>query len=201
MRIFGRFLFSLYLWTVVVSVTGVVSSLILLSFPLALFDRDRRIAHKLGSLWGILLFKLNPFWRLRIVGREKLRNTQGYVLVANHMSLSDIVCLFTLNHQFKWLAKKTLFQIPFLGWSMGVMRYISLERGQHGSHPNQDREQRRTKGELFIIGVWIPQILRHRKIYGFIPEVTGLDREQASQEDDEAQDGERYPAEFLETAS
>ena len=140
MKVFGQFLFSLYLWTVVISVTGFVSTLILLSFPLALFDRERRIAHKLGGLWGVLLFKLNPFWRLRIVGRERLRNHRSYVLVANHLSLSDIVCLFTLNHQFKWLAKKSLFQIPFLGWSMGVMRYIRLERGQHGSIKKSYRE-------------------------------------------------------------
>lgn len=49
------------------------------------------------------------------------------------MSLSDIVCLFALRRQFKWLAKKSLFRIPFLGWSMQVMGYIPLERGRYGS--------------------------------------------------------------------
>lgn len=133
MREFRGFLFSLYLWTAVVSVTAFISTLILLSFPLALFDRQRRLAHGLGTLWGNILLRVNPFWRLRVVGAGRIRNDKSYVLVANHSSLSDIVCLFSLGHPFKWLAKKSLFQIPFLGWAMWVMRYISLERGQYGS--------------------------------------------------------------------
>ena len=128
-----NFLFSLYLWTVVVSVTGFISTLILLSFPLALFDRERRLAHRLGTWWGNWLLGVNPFWHLRVVGAGRIRNDRSYVLVSNHASLSDIVCLFSLGHPFKWLAKKSLFQIPFLGWAMKVMRYISLERGQYGS--------------------------------------------------------------------
>jgi len=133
MKKIGSFLFSLYLWIVVGTLTALISTLILFSFPFALFDRDRRWAHRLGVVWGTLLIQLNPFWRVRIVGAERIRKKEGYVLVANHASLSDIVCLFTINHQFKWLAKKSLFKIPFLGWSMGVMGYIPLERGKHGS--------------------------------------------------------------------
>lgn len=133
MKSLGPFLFSLYLWTVVCVVTVLVSTLIILSLPLALFDPDRRLAHKLGVFWGVILSKLNPFWQLEIVGRKKIRKNQSYILAANHASLSDIICLFALDHQFKWLAKKSLFSVPFLGWAMQVMGYISLERGQHGS--------------------------------------------------------------------
>ena len=133
MRKIGSFLFSLYLWIMVAAVTVGVSSLILLSFPLALFDRQRRWAHRLGTVWGTLLIRLNPTWHLRITGRGKIQKEKSYVLVANHASLADIVCLFNLNHQFKWLAKKSLFRIPFLGWSMAAMGYVSLERGKHGS--------------------------------------------------------------------
>ena len=129
----GRFLLSLYLWVMVGAVTVVIASLIILSFPLGLIDRSRRLAHALGTLWGRTLLKLNPMWQLRIKGKERLRKNKSYVLVANHASLADIVCLFAIGHQFKWLAKKSLFRIPFLGWAMSVMRYIPLERGRHGS--------------------------------------------------------------------
>ena len=133
MKTIGRFLFSLYLWTVVVSITCLISSLILLSSPLILFDRSRRLAHRLGTIWGTSLLGLNPFWKLRIVGADQIQKEKSYVLVANHVSLADIVCLFSLHHQFKWLAKKSLFKIPFLGWSMGAMGYIPLERGKYES--------------------------------------------------------------------
>lgn len=128
-----NFLFSLYLWAAVVLATGLISTLILLSFPLALLDRKRRFAHRLATLWGTLLLGANPFWRLRVAGKRRIRHDKSYVLVSNHSSLSDIVCLFSLGHQFKWLAKKSLFRIPFLGWAMKVIGYISLERGQYGS--------------------------------------------------------------------
>ena len=136
----GRFLLSLYLWTVVGAVTVVVSSLILLSFPFALFDRARRLAHGLGTVWARSLLKLNPLWDLRIDGREYLQRGRGYVIVSNHASLADIVCLFTIGHQFKWLAKKSLFYVPFLGWAMSVMGYVPLERGRHGSIRKSYRE-------------------------------------------------------------
>ncbi len=140
MSIIGRFLFSLYLWIVVILITTLVSSLILLSFPLALVDPHRRLAHRLGTVWGTLLLKLNPFWRFQRVGARHVQKGKSYVIVANHSSLSDIVCLFSLNHPFKWLAKKSLFQIPFLGWAMSVMQYIPLERGRHRSIRESYRE-------------------------------------------------------------
>lgn len=140
MRRLQNLLLSFYLWTVVVLVTGFISALILLSFPLAIFDHERRLAHRLGSLWGSLLQQANPFWKLRVTGAGRIRPGRSYVLVSNHSSLADIVCLFSLGHQFKWLAKKSLFQIPFFGWAMRVMRYIPLERGRHGSIRESYRE-------------------------------------------------------------
>lgn len=128
-----RSLLSFYTWSVVALVTALISSLILLTYPLALIDPKRRWAHWLGSLWGFLLVRLNPLWQFRMVGLKRIKREQSYILVSNHASLADIVCLFTLGHQFKWLAKKSLFRIPFLGWAMQAMGYIQLERGHYGS--------------------------------------------------------------------
>ncbi len=133
MQTIGRFLAALYLWTYAVLITVFFSTLIVLSWPLAFFDPTRRFAHSLGSLWAHSLVKFNLFWDFRVEGVHYLKKDQSYVLVANHASLTDILCLFLLNHHFKWLAKKSLFQIPFFGWAMRVMRYIPLERGQYGS--------------------------------------------------------------------
>lgn len=133
MKIIGHLLRSLYLWGAVITVTCLVSTLILCSLPLSLLDRDRRWPHWLGTLWADALIRMNPFWRLRVIGRQRIQKNRGYVLVANHSSLADIVCLFSIRCQFKWLAKKSLFPIPFLGWAMWAMGSIPLERGRHGS--------------------------------------------------------------------
>ena len=126
-------IFTLYLWGLVGGVTVIVSSLILILYPISFFDPQRRLAHSLGTFWANCLIRLNPYWRLRVVGKNRIRKNQSYVLVSNHLSLADIVSLFSMGHPFKWVAKKSLFRVPFLGWAMSVMRYIPLERGRHWS--------------------------------------------------------------------
>lgn len=128
-----RILLSVYLWIAVIVVTVGVTSLIVLVWPLALVDPSRRTAHSLGTLWAFLLSRLHPLWRFQSLGIDKLKKNQAYVLVSNHASLSDIVCLFALHHPFRWLAKRSLFYIPFLGWAMKSMGSIPLVRGRHGS--------------------------------------------------------------------
>ena len=128
-----RILFSVYLWIAVILVTVGVTTLIVLSWPLALADRSRRFAHSLGAVWAYLLLHVNPLWHFETLGIKKLKKNQAYVLISNHASLSDIVCLFSLRHPFRWLAKRSLFYIPFLGWAMKAMGSIPLERGRHGS--------------------------------------------------------------------
>ncbi len=96
-------------------------------------DRRRTLAHRIGIWWGCTLIRLNPFWRLRTSGVHHLHPKRAYVLVCNHQSLADIVILYALRRQFKWLAKRSLFTVPFLGWSMRLVGYIPLERGHQGS--------------------------------------------------------------------
>lgn len=96
-------------------------------------DRKDRFTYRLANLWGQLIANVNPLWKVKITGAHHIKNNRGYVIVANHTSLGDIVCLFCLGKHFKWVAKSSLFKIPFFGWSMSLLRYISLSRGRHGS--------------------------------------------------------------------
>jgi 1-acyl-sn-glycerol-3-phosphate acyltransferase len=55
---------------------------------------------------------------------------KSYILVSNHQSTFDIFALLGyLPIQFRWTAKAELFHLPFLGWSMSRIGYISIERG------------------------------------------------------------------------
>jgi 1-acyl-sn-glycerol-3-phosphate acyltransferase len=49
-------------------------------------------------------------------------------MVSNHQSGADIIVLFLLWAHFKWVAKTSLFYYPFIGWTMWLNRYISLDR-------------------------------------------------------------------------
>ncbi len=97
------------------------------------FDRNGRVLHLYSCFWAQLFFYLNPAWRLRVEGREKLPWHGAAVLVSNHASLADILVLFGLYRPFKWVSKASNFRLPFIGWNMSLNRYIPLVRGDPDS--------------------------------------------------------------------
>ena len=125
---------SIYVWLLIAFLTIIFSTLIIItSLFLRPFDPARSTANQLAVLWGKSIVWFNPFWKLKIQGKGYISKRQSYVLVANHMSLSDIICLFCIDRHFKWVARDSLFTIPFFGWAMSALGYIRLKRGQHGS--------------------------------------------------------------------
>jgi 1-acyl-sn-glycerol-3-phosphate acyltransferase len=117
----------------------VVSSLLLFPVALAiwlvtvLFDKRLVLLHRFTCFWASLYSWLNPVWRVRIEGREKIRPGIAYVMVANHQSLLDILVLFRLFRHFKWVSKIENFRVPCIGWNMSLNRYIKLRRGDRES--------------------------------------------------------------------
>jgi len=117
----------------------VVSSILL--FPVALliwavtvlFDRRLVALHQFTCFWASLYSWLNPVWRVRIEGREKIAPDVAYVMVVNHQSLLDILVLFRLFTHFKWVSKIENFRVVFVGWNMSLNRYIKLRRGDKDS--------------------------------------------------------------------
>ncbi|MDP6243496.1 MAG: lysophospholipid acyltransferase family protein, partial [Myxococcota bacterium] len=97
------------------------------------FDRQKRILHLFTCFWASLYTWFNPAWPVSIEGREKLRSQPARVLVANHLSLLDILILFRLFSHFKWVSKIENFRVPFIGWNMKLNGYIELKRGDRSS--------------------------------------------------------------------
>ena len=78
----------------------------------------------------------SPFWHLKVEGKENVAPGKTYVIVSNHQSLLDILIVLSglpRHTHFKFLAKKELFPIPFLGWHMSLAGYIPLDRKSHES--------------------------------------------------------------------
>jgi 1-acyl-sn-glycerol-3-phosphate acyltransferase len=124
----------------------IVSSVTL--FPLAVliwmltapYDRRLLLLHRFTCFWASLYTWLNPAWRVRIEGREKIDRDTAYVMVANHQSLLDILVLFRLFVHFKWVSKIENFRVVFVGWNMSLNRYIKLRRGDRTSGENMMKE-------------------------------------------------------------
>ena len=113
----------------------------ILLYPVALliwavtlpFDRRKVLLHKFTCFWASLYSWLNPAWPVTIEGRERIRRGEAYVMVANHLSLLDILVIFRLFSHFKWVSKIENFRVPFIGWNMSLNRYIKLKRGDRAS--------------------------------------------------------------------
>lgn len=97
------------------------------------FDRRRVVLHLYSCAWGTLYVVANPLWRVRFEGREKLPWRTPAVLVANHLSMLDILVVYGLFRPFKWVAKAELFRVPFVGWNMWLNDYVPIRRGDRES--------------------------------------------------------------------
>ena len=113
----------------------------ILLFPIALlifvvtapFDRRRWLLHRFTCFWASLYTWLNPVWPVEIHHRDRLYEAGPTVLVANHLSLVDILVLFRLHSHFKWVSKQENFRVPLIGWNMRLCGYVPLQRGNRGS--------------------------------------------------------------------
>ncbi len=67
--------------------------------------------------------------RVEIEGLENIDPSRPQLLVANHSGLHDILSLAAcLPIQFRWVAKRSLFRVPFMGWHMRRSGYIPIDR-------------------------------------------------------------------------
>ncbi len=92
------------------------------------------------SVTGNLAFNISKLWawtmlivtgvKVRITGREKIKEGQQYVIISNHQSQYDILALVTsLQIQFRWVIKKELLYVPLFGWALYAAKNVFIDRG------------------------------------------------------------------------
>ena len=123
-------------WGVAAVTMPVLFLLAVLLFAVtAPLDPDRRVLHAFVCRTCHLYLRVNPFWRVRVEGRERIPPGAS-VLVVNHQSLADVAACMGLHRPFKFVSKASLFSLPLVGWTMSLLRYVRLERGR----PHSTRE-------------------------------------------------------------
>jgi 1-acyl-sn-glycerol-3-phosphate acyltransferase len=94
----------------------------------SLFETSGRRQVAIARAWARMLLRVS-FVRLKIEGLEKIDPNGSYVFVANHLSYMDTpVILASIPVQFRFMAKKGLFKIPFLGYHLSRAGHISVPR-------------------------------------------------------------------------
>ena len=114
----------------IISWINLLCSTIILStvaIIVSFFDNKGSGAHLVGRFWAGCHLKVSGI-KVVVKGLEHLTNPP-YVFMCNHQSALDIYTLQAfLPYSFKWIAKRQLFKIPFIGWAMGRTGYISIDR-------------------------------------------------------------------------
>lgn len=99
-----------------------------LNLFVSLFDDGGYKQVSIARFWSKVLMKIAGV-RLAIGGLEKIDPKGSYVFVCNHLSYMDTpVVLGSIPVQFRFLAKKSLFSIPFLGYHLHRAGHISVPR-------------------------------------------------------------------------
>lgn len=137
----SRTIESFIVWSVCTVLTVLLYFVMLIvsivTYP---FDRQRRLAHAQCFWWADAVVKLNPYWDISVSGLENIDKNKTYIVIANHQSLADIVVVYKTKMQFKWVAKESLFKVPFIGWSLSLAKHIKLARGEFSSIKKVYRE-------------------------------------------------------------
>ena len=123
-----KILYILYQYLIgfplIIVVTLFTALLTIICFPW----RNGKLPRTVQVFWSrsVLWLLLVP---IKVTGRENVDPNQSYVFVANHQSFLDVFAVYGwLPTNFKWLMKKELRKIPFVGTACAVAGHIFVDR-------------------------------------------------------------------------
>jgi 1-acyl-sn-glycerol-3-phosphate acyltransferase len=99
-----------------------------------------------STSWPVLPEERLWFWRLafpmvrtvasflapwRLEGAERIPRGRGFILVSNHVNWKDPPWIeFALGRAIRYMAKRELFGVPFLGWMLRQIGSFPVRRGE-----------------------------------------------------------------------
>lgn len=78
--------------------------------------------------WGRLIIFIT-LSRVKVVGIENIDQSQSYIIVCNHQSIYDMLAVYGyLPTEFKWVMKKELERMPFVGAACKALGHVFVDR-------------------------------------------------------------------------
>ena len=113
----------------------------------SLFESKGSVQHRVAAFWGRALLAVSGV-KVRVAGLENVPREGGFVFVSNHVSHMDVPVIYGhLPVPFRFIAKKSLFRVPFLGWHLHRGGHIQIVREDTRSSVRALAEARRLLGE------------------------------------------------------
>ncbi len=114
----------MFLWIAIISIIFYPFAFLTSILPWT----KRNVPHILARIWAKTIVWASGV-KVKVIGLENIDPNKTYVFAANHQSQYDIFTLMGfLPIQFKWMAKQSLFYIPFVGWGIKACGHIPVKR-------------------------------------------------------------------------
>lgn len=98
------------------------------SLIVSFFDNTGTLQIRVARAWARALLAVSGV-RVHVDGLDRIDASTSYVFIANHLSYMDTpVALAHIPAQFRFLAKRGLFRIPFLGTHLSRAGHIPVPR-------------------------------------------------------------------------
>ena len=116
---------------------------LIVCFP---FDKPRRVVHELSRAICFCFWYVPLTWKRRIKGLENVDKSKSYVIVINHNSMADIISLYFVPLNFRWVSKREVFRIPYIGQLLSIHGDIAIDRSKGADSMRKVTEQ----GKMWI---------------------------------------------------
>lgn len=144
-------LYQIFIWAPILLVATILTACITIIGSMLGFGRSW--GYYPPRLWA-RLFCILTFVRVTVKGRENVEKGRSYVFVANHQGAYDIFSIYGyLNHNFRWMMKKSLEKIPFVGFSCRVSGQIYVDNSSPSAilETMRDAEKQLSSGMSVVV--------------------------------------------------
>lgn len=119
-------LFGVYFFVMGFLCLIVAASIKVVTLP---FDKTGKYCHRFCSIATHHFIRISPGWTVDFDGLANIDPQKAYVMVSNHQSLMDILVIYGIMRDFKWVSKEEMFKVPVIGWSLTLNQYVRIRRG------------------------------------------------------------------------
>lgn len=121
-------LYQPYKWLVFLPLMIVASIVFAILSALLALIISPRVGNFTGHCWARVACWLTPVLAF-VEGKENIEKRKSYIIVANHQTGWDIFLLYGyLPIDFRWLMKKELRKVPFIGYASEKVGHIFIDR-------------------------------------------------------------------------
>jgi len=146
-------LFFIYQWFIAGPIFVVITLLTaIVTIVMTCFTGTHFWGYYPAHLWSRVVCFL-MFVRIKVIGRENIDPNTSYVFVANHQGAFDIWTIYGfLNHNFKWLMKKSLEKIFLVGYACKRAGHVMVDdSSRHGIQDTIEEAEKRINGGMSLV--------------------------------------------------